>query len=984
MENQIKGDIKSEQPLTDEFIFSKNNNIPTTITEIVESREQDTPQILEILPNIKDFYISFINPYNTNQTIDYTYNENDNDIIEQNKKIKLRKKDLYKIFKMIKIPKDEINPYILFSFTSIKSEIITNTLQTYKIDFTKLQKLINNYYIQLRGKEDNIEINQKSIKKIFDLLDRSPNERLSFMQFYEVDEEIEYEEEEDEEENEEISDKPLNKKKNIIIKKKISNKENKIIIEKDKRKKINKNKYKEDDNNSNNNSNSDSINNKENINNNYKIVDNKIEDKKSMKKPQIKNVIKNKKNTKPKKVKNNAKIKIIGGIKNKSEKLEPSSLDTLKNIIDNIPSLLEKLKNKDKNKNKNKTNLKPKKYQNKKYKVINQQPNKRQINKNKNIYKDNESENNSSNNSFEKPREENNYKNNNKDELEPDLFTENKIPKYPFILPSSPEYENCKMYIVGSIPALGNWNHNLAIPMDEEIKNGQKYFTKYLEIKENDFPFEYKYIYNKNGKIIWLGKPKINHKAYPEYFHLYQNILENNNILSIFDLNIRYLNKVDGLNIWDNRKQKLLQLILKYIPDILFFQEITRPQYEFLEQNLNSIYENVGIYRDNTDHSEKCSISFNKIKYTLIDWGQFWLSSTPYIPGSNDFGNFFPRICTWALLKKINGEQFLFFNIHLDHVNFKAHLPCINVVLNESEKILKNFSETKTIFLGGCFYCEEDDELIYKLKEYGYNEVIFENTFHDFTGDADRHWDYLFWKEINNEKNDLKIHLKDALVPKKDSTIDLRNQQYISDHYPVIAEFIFENKNTNIDINTNTNNNNDSIFENPDEKKEFSEMDEEDNLRHSEEFEEYEDNDENNNNDIKNNDENNDLLFKNSDKNNNNNENNNDEENEEVEVIEVEEEIEDNENNKKDEKNINDKNENEEIEDNIESDKNNEKNINDKNENENENEENEKEKYNESKNEELEEEIEQEEETEKEKNEEIENEEQEEEEEEKE
>ena len=66
---------------------------------------------------------------------------------------------------MIKIPKDEINPYILFSFTSIKSEIITNTLQTYKIDFTKLQKLINNYYIQLRGKEDNIEINQKSMKK---------------------------------------------------------------------------------------------------------------------------------------------------------------------------------------------------------------------------------------------------------------------------------------------------------------------------------------------------------------------------------------------------------------------------------------------------------------------------------------------------------------------------------------------------------------------------------------------------------------------------------------------------------------------------------------------------------------------------------------------------------------------------------------------------------------------------------------------------
>ena len=63
---------------------------------------------------------------------------------------------------------------------------------------------------------------------------------------------------------------------------------------------------------------------------------------------------------------------------------------------------------------------------------------------------------------------------------------------------------------------------------------------------------------------------------------------------------------------------------------------------------------------------------------------------------------------------------------------------------------------------------------------------MFENTFHDFTGEADRHWDYLFWKERNHEKN---IVFKRALVLKKDSTVNEEKKQYISDHYPCYAEF---------------------------------------------------------------------------------------------------------------------------------------------------------------------------------------------------
>ena len=982
MENQNKEkiDLDSKIPLTESFVFSNKNTFQTTITEIVESREQETPQILEILPNKKDFYISFNNPYNSSKNnIDYTINENDKNLNENNKKIKLRKKDLYKILKMMKLPKEEITPYLLFSFTSIKSELVTNATQTYKTDYNKLKKLIDNYYIQFGKKDENIELKQKSLQKIFDLLGKSPNERLGYIQFYEVDdEEIEYEEEE-EIENEEIDEIPsINNK--IILKKTISGENNNAnythnvnytnsnynynyVIESEQRTTtINKSNYKEDDD-------TDSVNEKENINNiNYKIIKIQKENNQTVTKKQKSQTFEKneKKKEKPKK---KIKVKHIGGNNNTSEKLEPNSLDSLKDIITTIPSILEKQKQKEKDESKrslkarkkpNKQNKKPNNKPNNKYKVITQQMEIIEINTDKSIVQKEQSEyyNYSISNSFEKTKtieeKEKNVKKYIKPAIKEKLPTENYNSKYPFILPKTSEYDNCKMYLVGSIPKLGNWNYNSGIQMDEEIKNNQPFYTKYLEINEEEFPFEYKYVYNKDGKIVWLGKPKVNYKAYPQYYNLYKKIQEKKSMLSIFDLNIRYINKVDGLNIWDNRKLHLVQLILKYLPDVLFFQEITRPQYELLEEHLSSIYENVGVYRDGTDLSEKCSISYNKIKFTLTDWGQFWLSSTPYIPGSNDFGNFFPRICTWALLKRIDGEQCLFFNIHLDHVKFDAHLSCMNVVLNESEKILNNFSETKAVFLGGCFYCEEDDELIFKLKQYGYREVIFENTFHDFTGEADRHWDYLFWKVVNHESGDSKIELKNAFVPKKDSTIDFRTNQYISDHYPVIAEFQFENKNiyTSSNTNINENINNDYIYDNADEKKEFSEMDEEDNIRRSGEFEEYEDNDDNN--DIK----------KSANK---KMENNDDEENEEVEVIEVEEEIEDNNNNEK-KKEINktdkkdDDNDNEEEEIEVEENKD----ENDKKENEKE--------EDEMQNEEIEEEIEQEEENDKDKKEEIENE----------
>ena len=101
--------------------------------------------------------------------------------------------------------------------------------------------------------------------------------------------------------------------------------------------------------------------------------------------------------------------------------------------------------------------------------------------------------------------------------------------------------------------------------------------------------------------------------------------------------------------------------------------------------------------------------------------------------------------------------------------------------------------------MGGCLYCEEDDPVIDRIKSYRYEEVRIENTFHDFTGEADRHWDYLFWKERGFGRS---IELKRAFVLKKEGTISEEKQQYISDHYPCYAEFqqIETKENNNIKV----------------------------------------------------------------------------------------------------------------------------------------------------------------------------------------
>jgi endonuclease/exonuclease/phosphatase family metal-dependent hydrolase len=653
-----------------------------------------------ILPKAGEFLVSF-----PKDNLPATRKQEIEDSDES--KVVISNNDLMKIFSMIRKGPAETSPYVLFSFSYIHTDVISDTITTFKIDYRLLMYLIN--FFHMRFPNDRVvKIRKESLIKIFDLLNLPINDRIALMRFFLV------------EENTVYIDTKLGDYENF------GNFSNELL--------------------------------------NFEI-------------PQ-----------KPRRVKMK-KVKLIGGKNNTCNKLPQTNFDDLNTFMNRIPDILKANK---------KAKIEPKPIRvegtlrhsrQRSVEPMTRRSDITSLPDNSNNYPINLRIKNTKRTELGKKTVQNERKKEVSEKRKVTLRVKSRSVKidrqiyYPFILRKLPEYGDSPIYLCGSLPQLAEWDTSKAPQMDEEIRNGELFYTKYVPVKRNQFPFEYKYFYIKDGEINWVGLPYDNFMTHPQYYKLVHTLKKGS--ITVLDLNIRYLNEVDGLNIWDNRKKKLIDVLLNSYCDVFFFQEITKTQFMYIDKYLNSAYEFVGVYRDSTDASEKCSISYNIFKYTLTDWGQFWLSSTPYEPGSNDFKNFFPRICTWAALKQINGINILFFNIHLDHVNFDAHFPCIKVALEESEKIINRFNDCQFVVLGGCFYCEGDDPVIDMVRDYGYTEAMHENTFHDFTGDADRHWDYIFYKE----KEMGTFELVSANVLKEEGTIDTHRQMYVSDHFPTLVQF---------------------------------------------------------------------------------------------------------------------------------------------------------------------------------------------------
>jgi len=266
-------------------------------------------------------------------------------------------------------------------------------------------------------------------------------------------------------------------------------------------------------------------------------------------------------------------------------------------------------------------------------------------------------------------------------------------------------------------------------------------------------------------------------------FHLHAFSQE----ISIMTYNIRLDVASDGENAWPNRKEKLVNQVRFYAPDIFGIQEGMPHQVKFIDEQLSN-YNFIGQGRDGENKGEYSALYFNIEKYNVEQQGTFWLSETPD-EVSKGWDAAFPRVCTYGVFEnKSTGIRFFVFNTHLDHIGVLARKNSLELILSKIDKLN---TEKLPVILMGDFNLEPKSKAISILKRRmdDSREISSEHPFgpkgtfnaFNYKSDAAKRIDYIFVSKSSKFK-----------VKKYGVLNNSYNLKYASDHFPVFVELLIK------------------------------------------------------------------------------------------------------------------------------------------------------------------------------------------------
>ncbi len=247
--------------------------------------------------------------------------------------------------------------------------------------------------------------------------------------------------------------------------------------------------------------------------------------------------------------------------------------------------------------------------------------------------------------------------------------------------------------------------------------------------------------------------------------------------LKICSYNLRYDNDFDGINRFSLRRDYIAKAFLPYCPDVIGFQEVLPRMRTWLEGNLAD-YTLVGSHREEDFTGEANPIAFRKDRFLLMALDTFWLSDTPFRPGSRfpEDQSICPRICTAAVLQERGSTRLLrVYNTHLDHVGQIARQKGIRLILQRIAGDEARYPGAKVVLMGD-FNAEPDSGPVKIAGASGLRDATanISGTFHSF----------------HPEKPMIKIDYiwTDAPWEHSRALTDSENGVYLSDHYPVMTE----------------------------------------------------------------------------------------------------------------------------------------------------------------------------------------------------
>ena len=238
-----------------------------------------------------------------------------------------------------------------------------------------------------------------------------------------------------------------------------------------------------------------------------------------------------------------------------------------------------------------------------------------------------------------------------------------------------------------------------------------------------------------------------------------------------------------SFNVWvgsrsDARDERVIQMVLDYMPDVIGFQETGSSWMSTLIKRLGAYYNYVGEGRDGGSSGEYNPIFYRKDKFTLLESGTYWLSDTPD-KVSKFSESSLNRIYTYAKLKRnSDGAEFLHINTHFDHKSSVAREKQAEVLVDFINK-----NDNIPMIITGDFNCESNST---EYKTIMSSSVVSSSTvaekkksgatFHNY-GSSSKIIDFIFVDPI-------KVHVLNYAVCNEKI-----NGDYASDHHPIYMDF---------------------------------------------------------------------------------------------------------------------------------------------------------------------------------------------------
>ena len=237
-------------------------------------------------------------------------------------------------------------------------------------------------------------------------------------------------------------------------------------------------------------------------------------------------------------------------------------------------------------------------------------------------------------------------------------------------------------------------------------------------------------------------------------------------------------------NSWPERRPVMRACIEELAPDVMGTQEGLYPQLKDVAADLPD-YDWIGLGRDGGSRGEFMAIFYRKARLEPVEFDHFWLSDTPNVIASTNWGNTNRRMTTWARFReRASGRQFCVFNTHLDHALRSAREKGALLIRQRVQDVATN---NLPVLLMGDFNAEPGKEKTYDLFLEG---NFLADTWH--TARTRRNDDLDTFHNFNGARKG--TYRIDWILTRgpwecdaNEVVVFSRDGQFPSDHHPVLA-----------------------------------------------------------------------------------------------------------------------------------------------------------------------------------------------------